>query len=102
MSLDLIVELSPIGIGLFEPGEQRGSLLVVTFFMALKNDNPVNALILSIGVIFVTIFLVFILFDTVYRGDLSNTSEKTISEEEGINLNDVYREEHGSSDSADH
>src|SRR5690606_28138222 len=46
--------------------------LVATFFMALKYDNKVNTLVLMIGIMFVGIFLVFTLFDTVFRGDLGN------------------------------
>jgi len=56
--------------------------LVVTFFMALKWDNKVNALVLMIGVIFVVVFLSFTLFDTAFRGDLDNVDSKTIGEEQ--------------------
>ena len=56
--------------------------LVVVFFMALKWDNKVNTLILSIGVLFAIVFVVFTLFDTAFRGDLSNVDSTTISEQE--------------------
>ncbi|GEM_PF-1902609 len=56
--------------------------LVVTFFMALKYDNKVNALVMMIGVIFVGVFLTFTLFDTAFRGDLSNVDPMTIAEEQ--------------------
>ena len=68
------------------------ALLVVTFFMALKYDSPVNSLILTIGVIFVTIFLIFTLFDTAFRGDMPNVNPETISDTEGRNLNQEYRD----------
>ncbi len=56
--------------------------LVVTFFMALKYDNKVNALVMMIGVIFVGVFLTFTLFDTAFRGDLSNVGAMTIADEQ--------------------
>ena len=56
--------------------------LVVTIFMALKWDNKINAAIFGIGVLFVMVFITFILFDTMYRGDLSNTTKGTIMEME--------------------
>lgn len=55
---------------------------VVLIFMALRHDNRVNAVVFSIGVAFVLLFLVFVLFDTAFRGDLPNTVEGTIMEEE--------------------
>ncbi len=58
--------------------------LVVLFFMALKYDSKVNALILSIGVLFVTVFIVFTLFDTIFRGDTSNVEAVSISDQERI------------------
>lgn len=54
--------------------------LVAMFFMALKYDNPVNTLVFSLGVIFVAVFLIFTLFDTVFRGDLGNVGTTTISD----------------------
>lgn len=56
--------------------------LVVTIFMALKWDNRVNATILAVGVLFVVVFITFILMDTEFRGDLSNTTEMTIMDQE--------------------
>ncbi len=56
------------------------AMLVVTFFMALKWDNRVNALVLTIGVIFVAVFTLFTLFDTAFRGDLSNVDASTIAD----------------------
>ena len=54
--------------------------LVALFFMALKYDNPVNGLAFSLGVVFVSVFLIFTLFDTVFRGDLGNVGTETISD----------------------
>jgi cytochrome c oxidase subunit 4 len=56
--------------------------LVVVFFMALKWDNRVNGVVLALGVLFVSIFLIFTLFDTAFRGDLSNVDSTTISDTE--------------------
>jgi cytochrome c oxidase subunit IV len=56
--------------------------LVVMIFMGLRNDNRVNGLIFTVGAVFVVVFIVFTLFDTEFRGDLSNTTEGTIMEQE--------------------
>ncbi len=56
--------------------------LVATFFMALKYDNKVNTLVFLLGIIFVGIFLIFTLFDTVFRGDLGNVGSERISDTE--------------------
>ena len=56
--------------------------LVVLFFMALKWDNRVNGIVLLLGVLFVSIFLIFTLFDTAFRGDLSNVDDTTIMDAE--------------------
>ncbi|MDA0684061.1 MAG: cytochrome C oxidase subunit IV family protein [Bacteroidetes bacterium] len=55
--------------------------LVVLIFMALIWDNKVNAVILAVGCLFVVVFISFILLDTEYRGDLSNTFEQTLMDE---------------------
>ncbi len=55
---------------------------VVLIFMALRHDNRVNAVIFAVGGAFVLIFLIFTLFDTSFRGDLPNTVEGTIMDEE--------------------
>jgi cytochrome c oxidase subunit 4 len=54
--------------------------LVVAIFMALKYDNPVNAMTFSVGTIFVVVFITFTLFDTAFRGDLGNVSSRTKTE----------------------
>lgn len=76
------VDLGPLHVpmALFIAGVK--AMLVVTFFMALKWDNRVNALVLTIGVIFVVVFTVFTLFDTAFRGDLSNVDAMTIADEQ--------------------
>ena len=56
--------------------------LVVSIFMALKWDNKVNATVLAVGVLFVLVFISFTLMDTEFRGDLSNTTEMTILDQE--------------------
>ena len=56
--------------------------LVVTIFMALWWDNPVNTLTFAVGTIFVFIFMIVTLFDTAFRGDLDFTERGTIMEEE--------------------
>lgn len=58
--------------------------LVLTFFMALKWDNRVNTLVVSIGSLFVIVFLVFTLFDTAFRGDLDNVDDATIQDQQRI------------------
>ena len=55
--------------------------LVVVIFMALKWDNKVNAVIFGIGLLFVAVFISFTLLDTLFRGDLSNTTEGTIQDQ---------------------
>lgn len=58
------------------------ALLVVIFFMALKYDSRVNALAITVGAVFVGIFIIFTMLDTVFRGDLDNVSSITISQQE--------------------
>lgn len=42
-------------------------LFVVFFFMGLKYDNKVNAVVLGLGSLFVVVFIVITLFDTAFR-----------------------------------
>ncbi len=62
--------------------------LVVVIFMGLKWDNKVNSVIFGLGLLFVAVFISFTLFDTLYRGDLTNTTKGTIQDqvlmEEGL------------------
>ncbi|MEZ4702463.1 MAG: cytochrome C oxidase subunit IV family protein [Rhodothermales bacterium] len=76
------VDLGPFNIALAIMIAVMKAGLVVTFFMALKWDNRVNALIFAVGCIFVIVFLTFTLFDTAYRGDIGNVGKHTIEEEQ--------------------
>ncbi len=53
------------------------ALLVALIFMALKYDNPVNALVLLLGVVFAVVFLTLTLTDTELRGTLGITESGT-------------------------
>jgi cytochrome c oxidase subunit 4 len=66
----------PVAIGI----ATAKATLVVLFFMALKYDNPVNALTFTIGIIMVVVFITFTLFDTAFRGDLGNVTPQTVEE----------------------
>lgn len=56
--------------------------LVVMFFMALWYDKGVNAMVFSIGAVFVAVFLLFTILDTAFRGDIGNVDPETIAEQE--------------------
>lgn len=56
--------------------------LVVLYFMALRYDNPVNALTFAVGTIMVVVFITFTLFDTAFRGDMGNVEAQTVTEME--------------------
>jgi len=66
----------PVAIGI----ATAKATLVVLFFMALKYDNPVNALTFTIGIIMVVVFITFTMFDTAFRGDLGNVTPQTVEE----------------------
>ena len=66
----------PVAIGI----AAAKATLVVLFFMALKYDNPVNALTFTVGIIMVVVFIAFTMFDTAFRGDLGNVTPQTVSE----------------------
>ena len=53
------------------------AVLVAAIFMALKYDNQVNVLILSLGVLFAVVFLALTLADTELRGQLGITESGT-------------------------
>ncbi|MDE2730006.1 MAG: cytochrome C oxidase subunit IV family protein [Bacteroidota bacterium] len=53
------------------------ALLVAIVFMALKYDNQVNVLVLSLGVLFAVVFLSLTLADTELRGVLGITDAGT-------------------------
>ncbi len=65
--------------------------LVVAIFMGLKHDNRVNMLVLSVGAIFVVVFLTFTLFDVAYRGDLDNVESMTIVKMDALAREDSVR-----------
>ena len=83
------VDLGPLNVPLAMVIASTKALLVVTVFMAVKWDNKVNALVIGLSVLFVGIFLVLTLFDTAFRGDLSNVDSMTIQ--------DIERAESGES-----
>ncbi len=76
------VDIGPLNFPLAMAIALTKAGLVVTFFMALKWDNKVNALILGLGCMFVVVFLAFTLFDTAYRGDVGNVGTETIMDEQ--------------------
>ena len=55
--------------------------LVVLFFMALKYDKKVNAMIFSIGLIFVLVFIGFVLLDTEFRGAFDSMLQGTVTDQ---------------------
>ncbi len=75
------VDLGPFNIVLAIIIAVFKASLVVTFFMGLKWDNKVNALIFAVGCIFVVVFLTFTIFDTAFRGDIGNVGKQTIEDE---------------------
>lgn len=87
------VDLGPLNLPLALVIAGTKATLVVTFFMALKWDNRVNLLIFSLGFIFVIVFLSFTLFDTSFRGDMSNAEENYISDQERIEQQLLERQE---------
>jgi len=74
------VPLGPLAVPVAIAIAAAKATLVVLFFMALKYDNPVNALTFTIGIIMVTVFITFTMFDTAFRGDLGNVTTKTVQE----------------------
>jgi cytochrome c oxidase subunit 4 len=76
------IDLGALNIPLALTIATSKAALVVLFFMALKYDNRVNALVFALGIVFAGIFLTFTLFDTVFRGDLGNVGSETISDTE--------------------
>lgn len=74
------VPLGPLNVPVAIAIAAAKASLVVLFFMALKYDNPVNALTFTIGIIMVVVFITFTLFDTAFRGDLGNVTPQTVQE----------------------
>ena len=59
------------------------AVLVALIFMALKYDNKVNLLTVTLGVVFVVVFLALTMADTEFRGRLGIT-EPALNEEVDI------------------
>lgn len=76
------IDLGPLNVPIALSIAIVKASLVVVIFMALKHDNRMNAVVFLVGAVFVAVFLVLTLFDTAYRGDLPNTVEGTIMEEQ--------------------
>jgi cytochrome c oxidase subunit 4 len=74
------VPLGPLTVPVAIAIAAAKATLVVLFFMALKYDNPVNALTFTIGIIMVVVFITFTMFDTAFRGDLGNVTPQTVQE----------------------
>ena len=74
------VDLGPLNLplALAIAGVKAG--LVILFFMALKYDTPMNALVFSLGAVFVIIFLTFTLLDTSFRGYVDPDEAQTLIE----------------------
>lgn len=75
------VDIGPLNVPLALAIAATKATLVVSVFMALKYDKRVNVLVFVVGTLFVGVFLVFTLFDTLWRGDLGNVGEMTIEDE---------------------
>jgi cytochrome c oxidase subunit 4 len=75
------VHLGPLNVPIALAIAAAKGTLVVLFFMALKYDNRVNMVILTVGALFVVVFLAFTLLDTQFRGDLPNTTKGTIMDQ---------------------
>jgi cytochrome c oxidase subunit 4 len=56
--------------------------LVVLFFMALRYDNKVNAMIFSVGLLFVLVFIGFVLLDTEFRGEFDDLLKGTVMDQQ--------------------
>ncbi|MCH8276349.1 MAG: cytochrome C oxidase subunit IV family protein [Bacteroidetes bacterium] len=73
------------------------AMFVILIFMALRHDSRINAVVFALGSVIVVVFLLFTLIDTVFRGDLPNTVEGTIMEQEAadeaMRMRDPSREE---------
>jgi len=76
----VMVDLGPLNVPIALGIAAVKASLVVLIFMGLKYDRPMHALVLSIGVLFVVLFLTFTLFDTAFRGDLGNVAPETIAD----------------------
>lgn len=64
------MDFGPLNVPLAIVIASTKALLVATIFMALKYDNPVNTVVISLGCIFAMVFLLITLSDTALRGTL--------------------------------
>src|SRR5690554_3590537 len=65
-------DLGPFNVPLAMVIATSKALMVIMVFMQLKYDNRVNAMVFSIGVIFVLLLLSGTLFDMKMRGDVGH------------------------------
>lgn len=79
------VDLGPLNLVVALAIAFGKALLVILFFMALKYDKKINALVFSLGAIFVLIFMVFTLLDTSFRGYVNPDRDGTVAETERAN-----------------
>ena len=63
-------DLGPFNVPLALAIAGSKALVVAAVFMALKYDNPVNMIVMSLGIIFAVVFLAITLTDTALRGTL--------------------------------
>jgi cytochrome c oxidase subunit 4 len=57
------------------------AVLVALFFMHLLYDNKLFAAILSISLIFVSVFIILTMFDTMQRGAINEQKDKPIQQQ---------------------
>jgi len=76
------VHLGPFNVPLVLAIAGAKASLVVMFFMALKYDKKVNAMIFSIGLVFVLVFIGFVLLDTEFRGTFDPILKGTVAEQQ--------------------
>ncbi len=62
------VDLGPLNVPLAVAIAGCKAIVVAAVFMALKYDNPVNMVVVSLGIIFAIVFLAITLTDTALRG----------------------------------
>ena len=74
------IHLGPLNVPIALAIAIAKAACVVSVFMGLRYDRPVNALVFAMGIVFVLIFLTFTWFDTGFRGDLGNVDHMTIQE----------------------
>ncbi len=76
--------------------------LVALFFMHLYYDKKMYAIVFSMGLLFLSIFLALTLFDTLRRGDIYEIKTEHLRKEATIYENMPARDSTGESPSIDH